>query len=77
MDGVRSWLVPSLESGFPVDNISGILEKTLLDVGVVPAGALEPRAPVITAVAVDTGALLTAGVKCVAVSEEAVSLLVR
>ena len=77
MDGVRTWLVPSLESGFPVDNISGILEKTLLDVGAVPVGALEPGAPVITAVTMDTGALLTAGVKCVVVSEEAVSLLVR
>ena len=48
----------------------------MLGVGVVPAGALEPGAAVITAVAMDTGALLTAGVKCVVVSEEAVSLVV-
>ena len=52
------------------------MEESLLDVGLVPAGALEPGAMVITAVATDTGALLMAGVKCVIVSEEAVSLLV-
>lgn len=77
MDGVRTWLVPSLESCFPVDNISGILEETLLVVGLVPAGALEPGATVGTVVAMDTGTLLVARVKCVVVSEEAVSLLVR
>ena len=77
VDGVRPQLLGSPESGFPVDKTSGIVEEPLLDVGAVPAGALEPGAPVITAVAVDTGALLTAGVKCVVVSEEAVSLLVR
>lgn len=52
------------------------MEEILLDVGIVPAGALEPGATVITAVAIDTGALLMAGVKCVIVSEEAVSLVV-
>lgn len=77
VDGVRPQLLGSPESGFPVDKTSGIAEETLVDVGVVPAGALEPGAPMVTAVAVDTGALLTAGVKCVALSEEAVSLLVR
>lgn len=77
MDGVRTWLVPSLESCFLVDNISGILEETLLVVGLVPAGALEPGATVGTVVAMDTGTLLVGRVKCVVVSEEAVSLLVR
>lgn len=70
-------MLGSPESRFSVDKTSGIAEETLLDVGVVPAGTLEPGGPVATAVAVDTGALLTAGVKCVVVSEEAVSLLVR
>ena len=68
MDRVRTWLVPSLESGFP-----GILEEVLLDVGVVPPGALEPGSSMVTAVSMDTGAEPKAEVKPIAVSDGAVA----
>lgn len=68
LDRVRTWLVPSLESGFP-----GVLEEVLLGVGVVPPGALEPGSSMITAVRMDTGAEPKAGVKPTAVSDGAVA----
>lgn len=65
---VRTPLVPSLESGFP-----GILEEVLLDIEVVPPGALEPGSSMVTAVNMDTGAEPKSGVKSVAVSDGAVA----
>lgn len=65
-------LVPALESGFPVDNVSGILEETAINDGFVPPGPPELEATMVSAVDVNIEALFIAEVKSVAVSEEAV-----
>lgn len=73
MRGVVSpQLVPALESGFPVDTVSGILEETVTNDGFAPPGPLELEATVVSAVDVNMEALFTAEVKSVAASEEAV-----
>lgn len=69
---VSPQLVPALESGFPVDNVSGISEETVINDGLVPPGPLELEATMVSAVDVNTEALFIAKVKSVAVSEEAV-----
>lgn len=65
-------LVPALESGFSEENVSGILEETMTNDGFVPPGPLELEATLVSAVDVNTEALLPAKVKSVAASEEAV-----
>lgn len=65
-------LVAALESGFPVGDVSGMVEEATTNDALVPPGPLELEATMVSAVDVNSEALSIAEVKSVAVSGEAV-----